>query len=104
MNRGFTDEQLQHLIKATKKGLTDNEIISLNVRISGDLRRFDCSFFDYAIGLYHIYDKTGNLPYPGSTSEQPSKAIEVINIFEQLTLERKQQAIEEREKEIKRNG
>ena len=79
-------------------------VSSLNVTINGDLERFDYPEFDYVINIYHIHTKTGALPYPGSISEQPAKIIELLNILEQLNLERRQREQAEQERKLKKNG
>ena len=104
LNRGFTKEQLDALRQGAEQRVESNEIVSLNTRITGDLGRFNYNLFDYVINLYHVYNKAGTLPYPGSTSEQPAKIIEIFNTIEQLYLEQRQQEIAKQEKESKRNG
>ena len=104
LDRGFTEEQLALLMKNAKNAVMGNTIRSLNVRISGDLKRFNLGFFDYILSLYHIYSKTGSLPYKGSISEQPAKVMEIMNIIERLSIERQENEIKRREREVKKNG
>ena len=103
LQRGFTEEQLQQLIDKAQADSMGREITSLNLKIRGNLRRFQLDEFDYVITLYHIYNNTGQLPYPGSISEQPAKIIEIFNILEQLDLERRQRDQAEYQRSMKRN-
>jgi len=104
LDRGFTPEQLEVLRKTVTEEVAQYEITSLNVRISGDLRRFSFPEFDYVTNLHYIYKQTGALPYPGSISEQPAKIIEVFNIMDQLIMERQHREMEKRQRELKKNG
>lgn len=64
-----------------------------------------CNFiypdFNYFSMLYGQYEK-GNLPYPGSMSEQPNKVIEIFNVLDLLNIERQEKLHKEHEKSLGR--
>lgn len=53
--------------------------------------------------MYENYQK-GNLPYPGTFMEQPSKAIEIIKLIQGLVAEQRAEEYKKQEKALARNG
>ena len=104
LHRGFSEAQLQALIQQVQKENRSTVTASLNVSIAGDLNRFEYPEFDFVVNLYHIYEKTGSLPYPGSITEQPAKILELFSILDQLNLERRQREQAEQERKAKKHG
>lgn len=62
----------------------------------------DFSGFNYYISLYHPWSENGVLPYPGSTSEQPAKIMEVFSILDKLKYEHEK--AQQKELERKQRG
>ena len=54
--------------------------------------------FNYFYTLYRQYSENGVLPFNGCLTDQPSKIIEIFDVFEQLNCEKEEKQI----KEIKR--
>lgn len=103
LQRGYTPEQLEVMMQRAQAESWQRSTTSLNLEITGDLKRFKYDEFDYVVTLYNVYDKSGTLPYAGSTSEQPAKILEIFNLIEQLNLERRQREQAEHERKAKRN-
>lgn len=94
-NRGYSEEA----IKIMEQRARPVEVKSCNLKITKPLENFKFKGFDYTFGLYNSYKK-GQLPFEGPVSEQPSKIIEIFNIYNQLETEAQERAA----KEQKANG
>lgn len=87
-------------IEELNSKLGKEQISSLNLLVK-DPKRFKCIYFNYYYELYNGY-KNGILPFDGPLVKQPSKIIEVFNIFTMLELERQRKQAEEEEQRLKR--
>lgn len=84
------------------KNKLDN-VRTLNVRLSGNLDRFKYDNFNYVVTLHNVFEKSGVLPFEGAFSQQPAKIVEIFNVLDQLSFEKREQIQKENQKEAKKN-
>ena len=65
-----------------------NPVESQGILFEEPFERFPCANMGYVLQLFSQYE-TGNLPFPGSVSEQPAQIIEVFNTLSALKAEAK---------------
>jgi len=103
LERGFTDEQIQKLQQQLSIKTRADIARSLNLRLSGDLSRFKYDNFSFAVNMHNAFEKHGILPYNGPYTEQPAQIIEIFNVLDQLSFERREKQHRENQKERKKN-
>jgi len=99
MSRGYTQEQIDLMMKSKRS--TINELISCDLHFTGGLTQYEHPYLSYFLTLYERY-KQGVLPFPGSTSEQPAKIIEIFNVLDQLDFEKQEKQAREQEAKTKK--
>lgn len=101
--KGYSEEAIRQLEKQVGNNSADY-IVSLNLRLHGNLRRFEYPYLSYALSMFDKYDKHGVLPHPGAHADQPAKLIEIFEILSQLQHELEEEMRREQERKSKRNG
>jgi len=100
LERGYTKEQIAVLEKRT---ITNQDVLySCNLKITGDIKKFKHESFYYYLTAFRAYNEHGILPFSGEFSDQPSKNIEIFEVFEQLTHEENEKVYREQEREMNR--
>jgi len=97
--RGFSKAQIAIALKEASKVNRSQRYLDLN--FEEDFKP-DYSAFSFIMGLYHPWSKYGVLPFPGSTSEQPSKIMEMFSILDKLVYEQEKADAEEQRRKSKR--
>lgn len=96
LSRGYTEAQIIEM-RESLDNQKMNDLISCNLEFTVDLDTFHYPYFDYCFILFNKYNSHGILPFPDSHSEQPSKIIEIFNVFEQLNFEREEKQLKDQE-------
>ena len=74
--------------------------ISCGIEFSVDFKEYpEYEHFNFVSVAYHVYNKSGNLPFPGSLSEQPSQMMEILDVMFELDMEREEDARAKAERE-----
>ena len=84
--RNYSPEALKALEAAALRDF--NPIKSQGLLFEAPFERFQCRNMSYALQLFQQYE-AGNLPFPGSVSEQPAQIIEIFNTLAALKVEAK---------------
>jgi hypothetical protein len=95
-DRGYTEAQVKYALR----GKGTSSFKSLDV-VFHDNTNIKYPLFGYAYTLYQQY-KQGNLPYPGSVTEQPAKILEIFDVISQLEFENETRMRKKMEKEQNR--
>lgn len=98
--RGYTEDQIKMMQKASQE--KQLEIISCNLHFKSDLSQFTFPRFNFLMTVHQQYSQFGNLPYPGTISEQPAKIIEIFNVLDSLKLENEIRQREEHQREAEK--
>jgi hypothetical protein len=99
-SRGYSPEALAEAKKLKEKKFSS--VSALGLKFTKPLSNFKCENIGYLWTLFENYER-GQLPYPGSISEQPAQIIEIFGVFqalknEQIAKERKRQEQDGRHK------
>lgn len=100
--KGYSEEAIRQLQKQV--GSSSDYIVSLNLRIHGNLARFEYPEFGFVMTLYDKYSSHGIIPYPGAHADQPAKIIEIFDVLSQLQAEMEEAVRKEQERKAKKNG
>lgn len=98
-SRGYSPEALAEAKKILEKQFTP--VTTLGLRFTRPLENFKSDILAYAWLLFDNYER-GNLPFPGSVSEQPAQIMEIFGTLESLRLERKRIETKRLESQAKR--
>ena len=79
---GYTKAQLAMLEKQTVT--KQYAVNSCGMNITGDYKQFIEPNIGYYLEAFSAYDNHGVLPYTGSFTEQPSKILDLFEIFKQM--------------------
>jgi hypothetical protein len=77
--RGYTEKQLASM----QKTKVVSDVTIQNIRFTRPLTDFKYSKMGYVLTLLDQYEK-GNMPFPGSVSEQPAQIMEIFNLLQGL--------------------
>lgn len=81
-SRGYTEEHLKRINQKTPDVKVNGLIFSR------PLTNFKYELIGYVLILAENYEK-GNLPFPGSVSEQPGQIMDILNVIQNLKIEYK---------------
>lgn len=85
--RGYSPEALAAARQIA--AATFNPVVSCGLRFTKPLDQFNYDQMGYALTLFENYEK-GNLPFPGSVSDQPAQIIEIFGLLKALRQEQEQ--------------
>ncbi len=93
LDRGFTRDQIK--TANAKRMFFPTEILGL--KFSVPITRFKSSKLSYLLVLLDNYER-GNLPHPGSISEQPAQLMDMIHVLQNIKIKMINQASSKSEK------
>lgn len=96
IEKNYSPERIA-LIKSKFDSLPVQTIRSLNVEFKTN-EDIVYPHFGYYYGLYRQYSDNGVMPFDGCLADQPSKIIEIFDVFEQLKDENEQKQMKEAQK------
>ena len=99
--RGYTEAQIKIMEERAKKEHSFDTFKSVNLLFTGSIDKYEYDQLGYVLTLFR-QSKVGNLPFRGSTSEQPAQIIEIFGVLEQLEFEANQKAQAEAKREQQR--
>lgn len=102
LEKGYSEEAIRQLQK--RVGTSTDFIVSANLRLQGNLARFEYPYFNFVMALFDKYNRFGVLPYPGSMADQPAKILEIFDLLAQLQYEAEEEARKEHERKAKQDG
>jgi hypothetical protein len=82
----YPPEVLAQVIQNKKK--TFGELITLGLKFTVPPSQFEYEHMHYVLTLFENYDK-GQLPFPGSVSEQPAQIMQIFNVIDALRQEQR---------------
>lgn len=88
--RGFSEAQINAAQKQSK--LNRKELNGLVFTVP--LHKFKYENLGYVLTLFENYER-GQLPFPGSVSEQPAQIMDILNIIQNLKLEQQKKVDKE---------
>jgi hypothetical protein len=92
--RGYSDAA----IEAARKSVIVSPTVSQGLRFTRHLSRYKYPLMSYVLTLLENYER-GQLPFPGSVSEQPAQIMEIFALLQSLKHERDQRLNEKIERE-----
>lgn len=95
--RGYSEAALKELEQHERKMISTVE--SQGLRFKRPLKEYESDILEYALQLHENYER-GQLPFPGSVSEQPAQIIQIFNLLSSLRNER----VEKQNKREEKNG
>lgn len=99
LERGHSPERIKYLRKTL--GVTTN--ISCEMEFTKDFKEYpEYEHFNFIMVANHVYTKSGNLPFPGSLTEQPSQMMEILDVVFGLDAEREEDARRKADQERKK--
>lgn len=98
--KGYSEAHIRMIRE--KLGRTYNN--SCGLTFTEDYHDYHYDHFNFVIMAYHAYDKSGQMPFKDSLSEQPAQILEIFEVLSALTFEREEDSRRKQEKGLKKRG
>ncbi len=82
--RGYNAEAIAQATNRARETFTPVE--SMNLKFTRPFHELKSDLFNYGMLLLENYER-GQLPFPGSVSEQPAQVIEILGLLQSLRFE-----------------